>query len=52
MTHNEGFLLRLSPDEVEALEERAAILEFDAGFTRLEAEQLAFKEFEGCEKKG
>jgi hypothetical protein len=33
---------RLSEDELEAFEERAAIIEFDAGMTRPRAEQLAY----------
>jgi hypothetical protein len=36
-----GFLLRLAPEEVEHLEERAAIIEHDAGLPRARAEQLA-----------
>lgn len=36
-----GFLLRLNPDEVEGIEERAAIMEYDGGLNRPEAEQLA-----------
>ena len=44
-----GFLLRLNPDEVEAVEERAAIIEYDAGLNRTDAEQLAL-ELLTCEK--
>ena len=31
----------MTPDQKEAFEERAAILEFDAGMTRQEAERVA-----------
>ncbi len=34
--------LDLTDDEREAFEERAAIVEFEGGLTRLEAERLAF----------
>ena len=37
-------LTTLTPDEREDYEERAAIREFDGGFTREEAEALALQE--------
>ena len=36
----------MTPDERELWEERAAILEFDAGFSRDEAERLAREQLE------
>lgn len=36
-----GFLLKLHSDELEAVEERAAIMEYDSGIARDKAEQLA-----------
>ncbi len=38
-------LKRLSPDEREAWEERAAIMEFDGGLDRDRAESMAVTEF-------
>ncbi len=37
----EGEQIRMTPDQREAFEERAAILEFDAGMTREDAERMA-----------
>jgi hypothetical protein len=37
----------LSPDDLDAYEERAAILEFDAEFARAEAERRARQELRG-----
>lgn len=39
----------MTADELEAFEERAAILEFDAGLTREEAERAAMLELEAAE---
>lgn len=40
--------VRLWPDDLRVeFEERAAILEYDAGNSRPEAERLAFEEFKG-----
>jgi hypothetical protein len=39
----------MTDDQREAYEERAAILEFDAGMTREEAERLAMEEVMKCE---